>query len=135
MNYLFVQNKKFIGEYLDGKMWNGTIFNTNIKIEILNGNGDMKEFNSYNGKLYFEGEYKNGERNGYGKEYNLADKIFEGEYLNGKRHGKGKEYGSRERLKFEGEYKNGKKNGKGKEYDKNGNLIFEGNYLDGSRII
>ena len=44
-----------------------------------------KEFNDY-GKLRFEGEYLNGERNGKGKEYNYdGELIFEGEFLNGKR--------------------------------------------------
>ena len=36
--------------------------------------------------LMFEGEYKNGKRNGKGKEYCKCGKIiFEGEYLNGKK--------------------------------------------------
>ena len=45
-----------------------------------------KEYDSY-GKLLFEGEYLNGERNGKGKEYDYYDGelIFEGEYLNGER--------------------------------------------------
>ena len=35
------------------------------------------------GKLFFEGEYLDGKRNGKGKEYNPAGKIiFDGEYLN-----------------------------------------------------
>ena len=38
------------------------------------------------GKLEFEGEYSNGERNGKGKEYNDNGKLeFEGEYLSGER--------------------------------------------------
>ena len=40
------------------------------------------EYNYYNEKLIFEGEYLNGKRNGKGKEYYDNDKlIFEGEYL------------------------------------------------------
>ena len=43
-----------------------------------------KEYNYDNGKLYFEGEYLNGERHGKGKEYYDNGKLyFEGEYLNG----------------------------------------------------
>ena len=39
-----------------------------------------------NGKLIFEGEYLNDEKNGFGKEYDKSGKIiFEGEYINGKR--------------------------------------------------
>ena len=62
----------------------------------MNGerNGKGKEYDYWNGKLIFEGEYLNGERNGKGKEYyyhsksdfgNDSSKLkFEGEYLNGK---------------------------------------------------
>ena len=43
----------------------------------------------FNGQLIYDGEYKNNERNGKGKEYNKKGDIrFEGEYCNGKR-GKG----------------------------------------------
>ena len=47
--------------------------------------GKGKEYYD-NGKLKFEGEYLNGERNGKGKEYYWNGKLeFEGEYLNGNR--------------------------------------------------
>ena len=49
--------------------------------------------------------------------------IFKGEYKNGKRNGKGKEYSTDGDLIFEGEYKNGKRNGKGQEKEKNYALI------------
>ena len=49
------------------------------------GKGLVKEYDSLNRKLKFEGEYLNGERNGKGKEYWNGELIFEGEYLNGKR--------------------------------------------------
>ena len=56
-----------------------------------------------------------GERNGKGVEYDLSTFLitFEGEYKNGKKDGKGKEY-EFNKLKFEGEYKKGKRNGKEK---------------------
>ena len=81
--------------------------------ELINGNGKMKEFyDRDHKKLYFEGEYLNGKRNGKGKEYNYDGKlVFEGEYLNGK-----------------------KWNGKGKEFDYGGKLVFEGEYLNGKKI-
>ena len=64
-------------------------------------------------------------KNGKGKIYNYNGKIiFEGEYKNGEKNGKGKEYYSNEQLLFEGDYLNGKKwNGKG--YDRDGNLVYE----------
>ena len=99
------------------KIWNGKGYNNNdnIEFEINEGKGYIKEYNYY-GKLEFEGEYLNGERNGKGKEYNYFDGelIFEGEYLNGKRNGKGKEYNFLGNLIFEGEFLNGKRNGKRK---------------------
>ena len=46
---------------------------------------EIKEYNSYNDKLLFEGKFLNGKRNGIGKEYNgKGVLIFEGEYLNDK---------------------------------------------------
>ena len=56
------------------------------KYIIYESNGIVKEYDSYNDKLIFEGEYLNGKRNGKGKEYNKKGKlIFEGEYLNGEK--------------------------------------------------
>ena len=120
----------------------------NMNINILNfknvsgiyivheSNGIVKEYKGYNDTLRFEGEYKNGKRNGKGKEYYDGKLIFEGDYLNGKRNGKGKEYDSyNKKLIYEGEYLNGKRNGKGKEYYDNGNIQFDGEYLDGKQII
>ena len=55
----------FEGEYLDGKIWNGK----------------GKNYDS-NGCLIFEGEYKNGLKEGYIKEYHNNGKLkFQGEYL------------------------------------------------------
>ena len=36
-----------------------------------------------------EGNYNNGEKNGYGKEYNLSGLVFEVNYLNYKKNGLG----------------------------------------------
>ena len=102
-----------------------------INYRILSGryivygeNGNAKAYSSYDDKLLFEGEYKNGKKNGKGKEYYLnGEVIFEGEYKNGKRNGKGKEY------YFNRELLNEKEN---KDYYEN-NLIFEGEYKDGKK--
>ena len=98
-------------------------------------NGKGKEYYISTNLIIFEGEYKNGKRNGKGKEYSVyKDLLFEGEYLNGKRwNGKGKEYNNGE-LIFEGEYLNGERwNGQGKEYNYYGKLIFEGKYINGKK--
>ena len=81
------------------------------KYIIYESNKLMKEYNSFNDELLFEGEYLSGKKNGKGKEYFYNELIFEGEYKNGKRNGKGKEFDSGQlgQLIFEGEYLNGKK--------------------------
>ena len=66
--------------------------------------------------IYFSGKYIVFESNRIGIEYNSFNNklIFEGEYLNGKINGKGKEYYDNGELEYEGEYLNGKRNGKAK---------------------
>ena len=112
--------------------------------------------------IIFEGEYKNGLKNGKGKDFDIWGNIlFEGEYLKGlKWNGKGiefsqiddrrleleveylngfriikkgKEYNIYSQLIYEGEYFNGKRNGKGKEYNNKRKLIFEGEYYNNHR--
>ena len=79
-----LSNLIFIGEYINGKKWNGKGYNNNnIIYELKNGKGYIKEYKF--DQLIFEGEYLNGEKNGKGKEYYNNDITFEGEYLNGKK--------------------------------------------------
>ena len=71
------------------KKWNGKGYDTNkIIYELKDGKGKLKEYKF--GKLIFEGEYISGERNGYGKEYNLYGiLIYEGELFKWKKGWKG----------------------------------------------
>ena len=160
-------NLIFEGEYKNEKKWNGKISFENKSYELLDGsckinsskfegefiNGEKrgKEYDYYNQKLLFEGDYLNEKKwNGIAKEYIVNKLIFEGEYIKGEK--KGKEYNFIGELIFEGEYKNGikwngkgydsdgneiinliKGNGKIKEYDFYGRLIFDGEYLDGKK--
>ena len=92
-----------------------------------------KEYIGFDDILIYEGEFKNGERNGKGREYDdRGNLLYEGEFKNGKRNGKGKKYNNGELL-FEGVYLNGERNGKGREYDEEGDLLYEGEYLNGGR--
>ena len=76
-----------------------------------------KEYNGYNNKLIYEGEYLNGERNGTGKEFFDNGYLkYNGQFLKGKKHGIGKEYFDNGEIKYKGEYFNGKII-KGKLYD------------------
>ena len=121
----------FEGEYKNGKKWDGKGYDRyhNIIYEIKEGKGYIKEYNSKNNKLSFEGEYLNGERNGKGKEYHYINGqlSFEGEYFCDLKNGQGKEYYENGKLKFEGEYLYNYKI-KGKEFY-NDKLEFEGEYL------
>jgi geranylgeranyl diphosphate synthase type II len=92
---------KFEGEYLNGKKWNGIIYNekNNFKFEIKDGNGKFKEYD-YKGNLIFEGELINGEKKGKQYDYK-GNLLFEGEYLNGiEWNGKIKKYEKIEPYRF-----------------------------------
>ena len=106
-----------------------------------------------NGKLMYEGGFIDNKFEGYGKYYYLNDEYYEGQFKNGLRNGKGILYYSNGNIiyegdfvndKFEGngkyiygggEYYNGqwkdnKKNGKGSLYAKNGNIIYVGDFVN-----
>ena len=79
----------------------------------------------YKGKLIFEGEYKDGLQNGYGKKYEEGKLTFEGKFLNGKEwEGKGRVEEFHKGLDFwvtcyyYGEFSEGKLNGEGKKIKK-----------------
>ena len=101
----------------------------NERIKKLENN--VKEYE--NGKLVFDGEYKDGKRYN-GKEYNKKGKlVFHGEYKDGKKY-KGKKYNERGKLIFEGEYEMEtglEYNGQRKTYNKNDILLFEGEIKEG----
>ena len=148
---------QFEGEFLNGNMWKGKIYNPNGDLtfegeylgedglnffrNIWNGKGDLELKNNWE-NIIFNGEIINGKINGKVKEYYDIGKLkFECEYLNGEKYGKVKEYNEEGFLQFEGEYLNGKKNGKVKEYYYNkykeyiGQFVwqFEGEYLNGEK--
>ena len=146
-----IRHNKSIQNQLDISLINYKVFSGRYIVSESKEN--IKEYNSYNQKLIYEGEYLNGERSGSGNEYHNNNKIkYSGEYLHGKRNGKGKEFFYNGKLLFEGEYFRGKKwngigynvdstisyeikNGNGNitEFIDNGSKMFEGEYLKGQR--
>ena len=146
------------GKFLNGKKLNDEIENIrNIRklgdfsdIILFEGeiNGKGKEYYGSPDKIKFEGEYLNGKRHGYGKEYNYNGKlILEGEYIHGKiwkakgydgkgnliyeiinGNGHAKRVNSKGKIIFEGDFLIGEKNGKWKEYYNVDKLEFEGEY-------
>ena len=151
----------FEGKFLNGYKWDGKEYIKNygkekeLISEIKNGQGYILKYYTYGHDIsQIEGEYKNGQMNGKGKEiyydccFGCGYKIiFEGEYKNGKKwNGKGcnaSKYnlingkGYMEEIGhdyfFEGEYVNGEKNGMGKEDGKYFEYSFEGEYKNGKR--
>ena len=77
------------------------------------GNNDGICYFYSNGKIDRIGEWKNGEEisdSGYCKIYDEPNKVFfEGQFENGKREGKGKEIDLNGKVVFEGLYRNGKR--------------------------
>ena len=53
---------------------------------------------------------------------------YEGEIKNGSKNGYGKLYNANGNLEYEGEFKNDMKNGKGVLYDDGGNVVYEGEW-------
>ena len=105
---------KFEGEYLNGEK-NGK------GKEYLYYYGPLEFDYRPN---YSDGPSNSNDRYGYYGFFHIYTfNSFEGEYKNGKRNGKGKEFYSNEKIKFEGEYLDGKR-WKGKGYAPDGNLEF-----------
>ena len=80
-------------EYKNCKKWNSKIYDNNGKIiyELIDGCGTIIEC-FHDNLISYIGEYKDGIRNGKGKEFEDDNKlIYEGEYFNGVKHGKGRE--------------------------------------------
>ena len=129
--------KKYDGNYNNGIRWNGFLYDINKenKYEIKQGNGLIKEFYE-NGYLCYEGEIKNGIKDGKGKIYDqTGNLIFEGNFINGIKNGDGKEYNKNRELIFEGEFVNGNRmNGNIYVYNAQNELICETKFINGVYI-
>ena len=132
-----------------------SLINDKIKLKLLKYNKNIQKILELKLLDYkrFSGKYIIYDFKTKGKEYEgIDDKlIYEGEFLNGERHGYGKEFGylsiskyEDPSLLFEWEYFKGKRNGKGKEYyiknkiysvDKNSKIIlkYEGDFLNNKK--
>ncbi|MDE6906341.1 MAG: hypothetical protein K2P76_15710 [Lachnospiraceae bacterium] len=88
--------------------------------------------------LSFEGMYKEGGRDGEGKEYYTGENEnhepclkYEGEFENSHYSGTGTLYFEDGKVWYKGEFKNGKYDGKGILYDEQGKVLHEGKFKDG----
>ena len=83
-------------------------------------NGEKSNFGKLfneEGRLIYEGEYKNGLRNGEGTYYYARGLRYEGQFVNGLREGEGVFYWE-DGTRWEGTFKNNEMDGEGQYYDK-----------------
>ena len=81
---------------------------------------------------YFEGEFKNWEKNGKGKLVFPNGDVYKGEFVSRNIHGYG-EYKYNSGNIYKGEFRNGRKHGKGKYFYKKTGIIFEGEFINDLR--
>jgi len=162
--YIFT-DAVYIGQWKDGKrhgqgrmIWNkGGEFSGEFREdEYWSGKGVVYEKASDGFSIRYEGEYKFGKRNGYGKCV-YKDSVYEGQWLGGVFNGQGKLTWNKGgafvgefykdkmwtgkgvvyttldgfSLRYEGEYKSGQRNGHGKiVYE---DSVYEGEWLSGKK--
>ena len=79
-----IKSNKQLQKIIDISIINYSIFSG--KYRIIEEKGDGIEYNIFNDEIIFEGEYLNGKKNGIGIEYHNNGKIkFNGEYKEGKK--------------------------------------------------
>ena len=105
--------------YDDGKYYIGPVLNG-----LPNGKGKMYY---KNGNLFYEGDFKQGIKEGNGKIFYEDGEYYDGEFSNDQINGKGKYY--YDNGYYEGDLINGKRHGKGKYYWENGK-IYEGDWFN-----
>ena len=90
-----------------------------------------------NGQKTYDGQWKNGKREGTGTSFDYGDKEYEGEWKDDKQNGTGTLYygGSDERgeqrVLYEGEWRDNLQWGQGTQYDEEGNIVHQGEWEDG----
>lgn len=103
-----------------------------VVLSLFSCGNDVKKKYRSDGSLEFEGEYKNGRYNGFGKWYYPNGKIrLEGNYVNDKEEGLFRYYYETGELEMETIFESGKKNGEGKQYFMTGEIEAITNYKNG----
>lgn len=120
---------------------------------LVSGTVEAKKKKYPNGD-YYEGEWKKGQPNGFGKMIYANGDVYEGNWVLGKMEGQGVMTNQRENITYNGTWKNGLPNGNGTMYMKNftyeglwneGKIlegkvtdpkrnVFEGTFLDGKTV-
>lgn len=112
----------------------------NVYIGGFNKNGQFHgkgtlifEVNTWGSTQFYEGEWKDGKKHGYGLYKYYDGTIYEGEWKDGQHHGQGKiNYGGAGDWGYIGGWKDGKKHGQGT-YDDVGCSTYTGEWKDGKK--
>ena len=90
-----------------------------------------------NGELRYEGWFEDGQRNGFGHTFNPGGALYD---RNGYstheglfNRGRRAEYWLSGELVYDGDFKDGKRHGQGKEYWLSGELVYDGDFKDDER--
>lgn len=100
-----------------------------FKDNLYDGHGT--EFDDSGNEIY-DGWFKEGKRDGKGKEISLGKMFFDGIFHDGQRNGNGEEYENGSVI-YNGMFKDGKRDGKGKLYE-NGSLVYDGEFKEGKWV-
>ena len=113
-------------------------FPRNFRYDWVKKNGKptgIAQVYTSNNKCVYQGPVKN--RKPHGKEgkcfYSNGKICYEGNWKNGKMDGKGVCYNEKGELCYSGYFKNGKRDGKGKSFGVDGGLCYDGNWKNGKR--
>jgi hypothetical protein len=97
-------------------------------------------FSEYNDKIY-EGEWVNGKRHGWGKEFdtyvkeNVTVCSYEGHWVNDNRDGYGVSFRRDGSKMYEGYWEQGERHGPGRSYTLHGHVWIRGEWKDGDIFI
>lgn len=98
----------------------GTEYDGELQNRKPHGKGTIKHSDGYS----YEGEFKDGMKEGFGKEVHDEDTYYEGEWMADKKHGEGKLVTPNGEV-YEGQFEDGMKDGMGKLKMNNGD-VYEG---------
>ena len=131
---LFPNNDFFIGyiDYTNDEIKNGILYYNNgdyYEGEFQNGKKEGFGIIIYKNGTRYEGIFKNNKHNGYGKLIQLDGEVFIGDWKDGKINGKGVRYHSNGD-RYIGSYINNIRNGEGHYIFSNGDA-YEGNWNNG----
>ena len=119
------------GEWSDGKEHGKMNIFVLDEVQILDANGPDHYWGGPCYPSVVVTHAKKGVETGNEKYYIDGKLIFDGEMKNGNRNGKGTPYYDNGQKMYDGIWKNGRRDGSGKSYDENGKLIYSGKWKNG----